>query len=360
MINLINLFIKIFFTIIYLKKINNEKNKKIYNKRNQIIIIYQETNFLGDYIYLCLYNAFHFNYYYNCKIYILYNDHINTNKFKILNDIFKPIINKYIHINEFKKLEIKPDLIITYNKIDKFLKKYNSPIFFIKSTLYLDLDSNYKLIYNFNHINLLHINFSIDIQTFFKLRYEKFFFNFNKYNIYKNNILVNIGSYTRNKGINNNLLYQKRIDKVIKLNKSKKFILLGLKHELLYEELTKNTNIINLIDKTNINDLICLFFQNNLIISRSTFLLHLSGLTNINTISLDSGSKIFENILKVLKIKKDIEKNDTLLKNNYLFYKNKWHSLSKNQISIIEFKKYNNTYNNKVYKLISQYLDYFN
>jgi len=176
-----------------------------------------------------------------------------------------------------------------------------------------------------------------------------------------NDITINIGSFNKNKGANNNRLFQDRIAEVIRSNPEKGFNLIGYSDELVSPSLKallnepRVCNFLDKIDKTHgMLTLINLLFQSKYVIVRNTGILHLAGLCNSHIITLSASN----DIRRSLYLRRDIRiVNRFTPESAHVLYHEKWMPFADNIISIHEYKKGNPFYNRTIGSKISQVLN---
>jgi hypothetical protein len=172
-------------------------------------------------------------------------------------------------------------------------------------------------------------------------------------------ITINIGSFNKNKGANNNLLFQNRMAEYIRLclrtNPQQQFTLIGFSNELVSAELkqillTGGFNIINLLDKTgDIYVLMNVLFRSDVVIVRNTGILHLAGLCNCKIITFYANRDLW----RTFNLRPDVIRIDGLTpEKQHLLYHEKWSPFSDEFISINEYKPGQSWYNRNVIRML--------
>lgn len=177
-------------------------------------------------------------------------------------------------------------------------------------------------------------------------------------------ITINIGSFNKNRGANNNMLFQDRMAEVIRLNPRKRFNILGYSDELVSRNLkgilsdpTFNiNNLIDKIDKTHgMGELLNVLFRSRFVIVRNTGILHLAGLCNSPLITLSAN----HDLGKTFGLRSDVQVvNHLTSERNHLVYHEKWSPFADSIVSINEYKSLCPGYNVGVAGLISQGINY--
>ena len=176
-------------------------------------------------------------------------------------------------------------------------------------------------------------------------------------------IVINIGSTCHNGNpVNNNELFQDRIAAVILANPGEKFTFVGRKYELVSEKLKAllcNAQICNFLDKTeNVLELCRLLFNCKLVIVRYTGVMHLAGLCNCNLITLNTRHSILSHYKILFGQLKNVQVyvKGAYKENEHPYYKDKWAPLSDTIIDVVEFKGFNQRYNDSIPEIISHHI----
>lgn len=195
-------------------------------------------------------------------------------------------------------------------------------------------------------IPYLHPDFRVKLHQYFR---EKFYTTENVFDIGSNDIVLNIGGTTRNKGQNSNRLFQDRLADVIEGLPGSTFYLIGFPGELTSDKLKEcllRKNVRNLLGKEkDILDGINILFHCRLIIVRSTGFMHLAGICNTDIITLNSNTSAADKWATWL-----TWRSNTVT--DMLYYKEQWSPMSDRVTCIMEYKKYNPVYNSSVAGLI--------
>ena len=180
-------------------------------------------------------------------------------------------------------------------------------------------------------------------------------------------IVINIGSTCHNGNpVNNNELFQDRMATVILENLGEKFTLVGRKYELVSEKLKAlllkpqvRICIRNFLDKTeNVLELCTLLFNCKLVIVRNTGVMHLAGLCNCNLITLTTRHSILSQYKILFGQLKNVQVyvKEQYKESEHPYYNDKWAPLSDTIIDVVEFKGFNQRYNDSIPEIISHHI----
>ncbi len=311
--------------IIFKYQINKLK-KNIFNQDNKNILFIIDTIFLGDSIrdFLLIY-----------QLKIKYPSHNLYIKIDSTIPIFLKTFNKNI-FNCLTSKEINNMFFDSVLVIKPDQKKLN-----INCKRYIYLDYKYVKYNMMTHciIKLLDKDIRPKIHTYIK----NFLINLPNRNQY---ISVGIGSKTAvNKGLKLND-FQNLIYRLIINNPNIKFMLLGLKKEIINNNLKlvlNNSNVINNLDE-NIKDrsfleITNLIYNSKVYIGKSSGFLHLAGICNVDSIYFSH---------------QKINYSKKIYNNNKLFFKETWTPLSDNIFRINDRKPKLNLFFEKVSKYINK------
>jgi DNA-nicking Smr family endonuclease/mRNA-degrading endonuclease HigB of HigAB toxin-antitoxin module len=207
--------------------------------------------------------------------------------------------------------------------------------------------------------NIFYPNFRSNILSSVK---DIFYSSTNKFNLKPNTVVINIGCNTYKLVSLTDVTFQNLICDMIILKKEISFCLIGQSHQICSERLLNLNydNVLNLIDRDEgLFDLMNIFYNAKLLLSRDTGAIHLAGLSNCNVICLKPQFSVFKPKSKVIyKLKTILHKNPItqnsghFIEPDHLFYIRRYMPLSDNICEISEYIRYDDNYNNNLMILI--------
>ena len=193
-----------------------------------------------------------------------------------------------------------------------------------------------------------------------------FYSSTNKFNLKPNTVVINIGCSSQKIVGITDVTFQNLICDMIILKKEISFCLIGQSHQICSERLLNLNydNVLNLIDRDKgLSDLMNIFYNAKLLLSRDTGVIHLAGLSNCNVICLKKHFSVFKKGRKVIyKLKTIFYKNPITQKSghfiepDHLFYNRIFMPLSDNIVNISEYIHYDDNYNNNLMILIIKHI----
>ena len=298
---------------------------------------------LGDVIQNIIY-IFHLKNNHNCKIYFF-----SFQQSSHYNMLYKKIANNneiFINLENFDNI----------SSFDSIFLLFNSSTYEIFAGKNILVDTLSKIKYT--HLHDIKVKDFIPSISQLMINNKNIFKQIHEYmkNIFcdskdifhvNNSITISIGTKTRCcKGITD-LNFQNIISDLIVNNTNTHFCIIGKTNEIVSQKfkdclLQKYPNVLNLIDKdSGLLDVINILYHSKSFITRSSGLLHLAGLVDVNIIHLKNYTRGFEYFFH-----NDVEtysiENDKL----HPYYHEMWTPISLNHTRIVEYKKYDYFYNN--------------
>jgi hypothetical protein len=293
----------------------------IYEHDNNIYVENKTGPGWGDYI-MAIYLCYKYKYKSNNKIYLVYHSKSGRQIFLDFLDKFKNIF-EIIYINDVPKTD----------RVIKTVKDFT--------------------------YNIFYPNFRSNILSSVK---DIFYSSTNKFNLKPNTVVINIGCNTYKLVSLTDVTFQNLICDMIILKKEISFCLIGQSHQICSERLLNLNydNVLNLIDRDEgLFDLMNIFYNAKLLLSRDTGAIHLAGLSNCNVICLKPQFSVFKPKSKVIyKLKTILHKNPItqnsghFIEPDHLFYIRRYMPLSDNICEISEYIRYDDNYNNNLMILI--------